>query len=433
MSTRPPRFGWLPPFLVGASAAVAAEVAIGMLLYSGPGFVRSLTVILAVEGAALAAGLWSAPASGPDLIDRLRRRWLLCLAAFLAAAVFGATWSVLRWIGEGPLGQGVGLAVLAGLPLYTAGAVIGGLSVASSSDPGARLRGPAPPAVVGAASGFVLTGVLLPRAPMPASLLVASLVMISLGGMIFGGVLRSRLQIRVRARRSSRGGEVRVEDRRLPAENLASRLLLEGPYVRREIMLGSDGVTPWDAAVVRALMPRQDTGWRVLLVGGGVSAAPRTLLREHQVGAIDVVERSGAVVELGREHFDTDLAIARGERIRVEVGNLDDLLGEVTPGYGLVIVDTAALAPVGGVSGLSRATRARLLEATDPDGTLVWGPLAAEPGMPEVAEGWSRAEFRRGAEGRADEHVLLTRKESSPGLPAPFDGFEPVGGKVAGP
>jgi len=424
MSVPRSRLGWLPPMLVGASTAIAAEVAMSMLLFSGPGFVRSLTVILFAEGAAFAAGLWSAPDAGSELVDHLRRRWVLCMLAFLVAGAYGTAWSVFPWLGEGPLGQGAGLAILAGFPLYAAGAVLGGLSVAANSDPGGRLRGQAAPAALGAAAGFLLTGLLLPRAPLPGSLLIASLVMLSLGGMVFGGVLGSVLQIQPLSQRPSRGGEVRVEERRLSVEQLSSRLLLEGPYVRREATLGDDGVVPWDVAVIRALMPRQETGWRVLIVGGGASSAPRAVLREHPRATVDVVERTGAVVELGREYFGTDLAIARGERVGVEVGNLDDLLGDATPEYDLIVVDKAALAPVGGVTGLSRATRARLLEAAHADGIIAWGPGVAEPGTPEVAEGWGHAAFRRGGDGRADEHVVLTRERGGLDWPPPFDGFE---------
>jgi hypothetical protein len=431
MSARSPRFWWLPPFLVGTSAAIAAEVAIGLLLYGGPGFIRSLTTILAVEGVALAGGLWRVPLVGPDLVDRLRRRWLFCLVAFLAATVFGTAWGFIEGIGEGRLGQGFGLAILAGVPLYAAGTVLGGMSVVLRNGPAGRPRSAGAPAVAGAALGFVVTGLLLPRVPTPASLLVACLVLLSLGGMIFGSVLESRLEIEVKARRASRGGDVRVEDRRLPISNVAVRQLFEGQYLRREVSLGENGVAPWDVALIRALMPGAETAWRVLLVGGGASTAPRTLLREHPGGAVDVIERTGAVVALGREHFDTDLAIARGERLRVEVDNLEDLVGRLTSRYDLVVVDTAALAAVGGVSGLSQVSRRRLLDVVEPGGLMAWGPLATESGMPEVPDGWAHTVFRRSVTGSLDEHVVVTGAMGAATWPTPFDGFESLDG--AGP
>jgi hypothetical protein len=381
----------------------------GLLLYDGPGFVRSLTTILTVEGAAFAAGLWSAPRPGPDLVHRLRRRWLLCLMAYLTAAGFGTVWSLVPALGDARLGQGLGLAILGGLPLYAAGGVIGGIGTSARTDPGGRLRGPGASAATGAALGFVLTGFLLPRAPMPGSLLVLCLVMLSLGGMTFGSVLGARLQIDVLGRRPARGGDVRVEDRRLPVDGLRSRFLLEGPHVRRETEFGKDGETPWDVAVVRALMPEAEAGWRVLLLGGGASVAPRTILREHPTGVADVIERTGAVIELGREFFDTDLAIARGERLRVEVGHFDDRLEGVTPGYDLVLIDTAALAPVGGVNGLSRRSRTRLKQLVAPGGVVTWGPLPSEPGLPEVPDGWTLARYRSNGGRLTEEHILMTR------------------------
>ena len=265
--------------------------------------------------------------------------------------------------------------------------------------------------------------------------IIASLVMLSFGGMVFGTVLGSRLHVRVLSRRASRGGEVRVEERVLAADHLASLVLLEGRWIRREAALGDDAVVPWDVAVVRAFMPPPDSPWRVLLVGGGSSSAPRAVLREHPLAVVDVVERTGAVVELGREHFDTDLAVARGERIRVEVGNLDDLIDQVTPMYDLVVVDTTALAPIGGTAGLSRRMRARILEITHANGVMAWGPVAGEPGMPEIPTRWSRAAFSRACEGRSEEDVLLIREMDGIGWPSGFGGFESSGtdGEVAPP
>lgn len=431
MKGSPPRLWWLPPLLVGASAAIAAEVAIGILLYSGPGFVRSLTVILGVEGAAFACGLWSAPHAGADLVERLRHRWLLSLFAFLLAAIYGTAWSVVQVLGEGFLGQGIGLAILAGLPLYSAGAVVGGVAVAAHSDPGGRLPGPGAPAAAGAALGFVLTGFLLPRAPMPASLLIGCLIMLSLGGMVFGTVLGARLEVHVRARRSFNGGDVRIEDHILPAEKITTRILLEGPHVRREIRLSDRLVIPWDVAVVRALIPSPESAWRVLLVGGGASRVPHVVLSEHPVGAVDVLERTGGVIELASEHLDTGLSIILGDRVNVEVGHFDDLIRSLQPAYDLVLVDTAALAPVGGVMGVSQTVRELLFEAVQIGGTIAWGPHRLEAGMPKVEGGWTHAEFVRAANGQEKEHVVLTCRGATGGWPPSFDGFHAVSGLLA--
>ncbi len=241
------RAEWVPPLLVGAACATAAEVAIGVLLYAGPGLMRSLSTVLVVEAAALAIGLWSAPGPGPDLVSRLRRRWLLCLVSFFAAAFYGTSWSVLRELGGTALGQGFGLAIMAALPLYTCGAVLGGMVTAAMTDGRGPRTGPGAAAAIGAAIGFAVTGLMLPRSPVPAYLLIGCLALLSVGGMVYGVVLGTRLHIEVRANRSTAAFAVRVEDRRLSEDGLASRVLLEGEHVRRMIGLsGKSAGVPWD-------------------------------------------------------------------------------------------------------------------------------------------------------------------------------------------
>ncbi len=428
MSDRSHRLSWVAPLLVGACAAIAAAVAGVILLYAGPGFVRSLTTVLAVEGVALGGGLWSAPSTGSDLIDRLRRRWLLCLVAFLAATMFATSWSAVQDLGAGRVGQGLGLVMLAALPLYACGTVLGGLSSVAASDPSGRLRGPGAAAVLGAGLGFAATGTLLLRAPIiPASLLVACLVLLSLGGMVTGIVLGSRLEIHVRASRAARGGEVRVEDRRLPKMGLAVRCLLEGEHVRRRMALNGEGVVPWDVAVARAVMPAESSPWRVLVLGGGTSSLARTILREHPSGTIEVLERTGAVVELARDHLDTDLTPGLAERVNVRVGNVEDLLAEVRGPYDLVVVDTSALAPMGGISALSRAARTVLVSVLGDAGLLAWGPLEPEPGMPELVSEWRHVILGR-THAQEEEVVILTGPGDLAPFSTPLDGFIPMNG-----
>ena len=180
-----PRGTWIPALFVGAAAAIAAEVAIGILLYASAGFMRSLTTVLAVEGVALALGLHTVPPES-HLVEGMRLRWLVCLGAFVAAAVFGTLWSMIESLGAGPVGQGVGLALLAGLPLFACGTLLGGMGALAEADSSRRLPRPGASAALGAALGFVATGALLPRAPIPASLLVGCLVLLSAGGMVYG-------------------------------------------------------------------------------------------------------------------------------------------------------------------------------------------------------------------------------------------------------
>lgn len=420
-SARPHRLGWVPPFLVGASAAVGAEVALALLLYGGPGLVRSLTVVLAVIGVALAGGLWSAPSPAAATVDGLRRRWLLGLFAFLTAAVLGVAWSLPQLPTQGRLEQALGLAFLAALPLFACGSILGAMSSVAPVSLGAARTGAA--AALGAGAGFVLTGLLLPRAPLPGTLLLGCLVMLSLGGMIFGAVLEHLVEVRVLDERASAGGVLRVEDRRLASAGISTRVLLEAGHERRQLVLGEEGEAPWDVAVARSLMPAPGRPWRVLAVGGGASHLARAVLREHPEGTVSVLERWGGIVDLARDHFDTGLSVGDGERVRVEVGNLEDLVKAMVARYDLVLVDSAALAPIGGARGLSREARARLVQAVGPSGALVWGPDEPDPGLPELAERWPRVTFTSPPGVGRPRTLVVWSPRALPELPGAVGGF----------
>jgi len=394
----------MPPFLVGASAAVAAEVAAAVLVYSGPGLVRSLTAVLAASALALAFGLWSAPTEG---LDRLRRRWVFALFAFMIATGYVGAWSMVDALGRAWWGQGVGLAVLAGLPMYAAGTVLGGLASAEHAT-GSRGLGVGAAAAFGAAVGAVLTGALLPRTPMPASVLISCMVMLSLGGMVFGALSDTSETVVVRDERGADAGVVRVEDRTDEMGERERRFILEGGHVRRRLTLSDGRTTPWDVALARALMPGPEDPWRILAVGAGVSSLAQSMTREHVSCTIDVLERSPDVVALGREHFDTDLEAGASDRVRLGVGNLEDLVKAVRNRYDLVLVDSAALGPLGGGRGLSREARGRLVQAVGTGGVLAWGPTAPEPGLPELAETWHRMELERSVDGEREVVVIMT-------------------------
>lgn len=396
--TRPHPLRWLPPFLVGTVAATAAEVAGGLLLYTGPGLVRSLTVVLAVCAGALGLGLALPPAGTRDPVDGLRRRWLLCLGAFLLATVYSASWSAVRgWAGTA-LSQGLGLAFLGGLPLYACGGVLGAMGPLTGSDDGRGAHGVGGAAVLGTAFGFLATGLALPMVLAPASLLLACLVLLSGAGLIYGSVLDRRVRVDVLGERPSPLGDVRVEDRVLPAERRAVRVLLEGRTPRRWTTLEATDEAAWEMALFQTLHPAEDASVGrpvdVLVVGGGASTLARTAPRAHPAVRIDVVERSAAVVELGRHHLETGLSPGEGDRVRVDVGNVDDLLTGRTAAYDLVIVDTAALAAVGGPASVSQAARARMVDRVGPAGVLAFGPSPDGDGAP-VPPGWSAATFTR--------------------------------------
>ena len=423
MSARLRRLGWIPPLLVGASTAIAAEVALGMLLYAGPGLVRSLTTVLAVEVAALGGGLWTAARPGTDGIDRLRKKWLLCLFSFSIATIYGVAWSVSQDVGEGPISQGLGLALLAGFPLYTSGVVLGGMASLSTSQNDGRWQ--ASLATLGAALGFMITGLLLTRVPMPASLLIGCLVLLSAGGRIYGIVLGQETQVHIRAARVLKGGDVRVEDRWVTELELRVRYLLEDGHVRQRMIVTGEGVLPWDILIGKTLMPEEDGSWRVLLVGGGVSAFPRMLREERGTSMIEVLERTSAVVELGRDHFDTELRSGSTERESVRIGNLEDLLADLQGPFDLVLVDTSALAPLGGTSALSKLAHTKLLSVLGASGVIAWGPIAPDQGTLEALEGWHQVTFTRSCDSE-EEIVVLSQLSGVDLMDISFSGLQPI-------
>ncbi len=414
--------GWVPVFVVGMACAVAAEVAMALLLYSGPGLTRSLTTLLTVEALALSAGL-RLPGPAPSVVDGLRRRWLLALMAFLAATVFGTAWTILPDLGSGRVAQGVGLALLAGLPLYACGALFNGLARESREAATDGANSAAAVATLGAAFGFALTGLLLPRAPTPSSLLVGCLVFLSLGGMVYAAVRAARPRRRVIAEGCVGPPAVRVEERVPAGSSWPEWVLFEGEVARasRRLHRNEEPDAPkasaldWDVRVIRELTPDAGHAWRVLFVGAGASQAPVEALRTG-AGVVVVMERTHCVVDLGRSHFDTELDEGGGsghptsaEGPQVIVGNLEDAIHEVHGPFDLVIVDGRALDAVGGATSLSERARGELLDLLAEGGAIAWGPKAAHHPRTQIGSGW---EVSRHDRRDPLEEVLVMRRRT---------------------
>lgn len=436
--------GWAPVLVVGIVSAVAAEVAIGLLLYAGPGFYRSLTTLLTVEALALAVGM-RFPAPAPEITDGLRRRWLMSLMAFLAATVFGTLWTIMPDIGSGRWGQGLGLAVLAGLPLYGCGALFSGLAGEASEQGslyGARL---AAVGTLGAAIGFAATGLLLPRAPTPSSLLVGCLVLLSLGGMAYGIARTGRPRRHLVAEGCAGPPPVRVEERVEAGGDAVDWILTEGPVVRAKRRVAGPGAEPieedvsvaaerathladafadgsWDVAAVREQAASAGGSWRLLHVGGGASRAALMAVRDGAAVEATVLERAHCVVDLGRSHFATGLpdqdapaspapAAPSQPGLRIRVGNVGDAVRELTGPYDLVLVDGRMFDAIGGADALSLAVRDELARLVGPGGAMVWGPKAAHHPRESAVQGWTAS--RRDRMGPLEE-VLVLRREGPP-------------------
>lgn len=176
----------LPPLIVGAIAVGSAELSLSLLLYSRPGFLRALTVLLGVQLASLAVGLATAPRRDTDgrwttdAAVTLRWRWLLSVAALGVSAFAAGGWSLLGGLGGSAAERGMAVAALASLPLLTLGGVLGGLAARS---PNARVGAWA--AAGGAIGAAVLGTVLLTRL-LPASMLLGSTILVSVGALLDG-------------------------------------------------------------------------------------------------------------------------------------------------------------------------------------------------------------------------------------------------------
>ncbi len=149
--------GWAPTFVAGFGAGASGTVAVALLLYSGEGLLRSLALIVAIELGAfgLGLGMRGPPSEWSLALESLRRRWLFVLVAFLAAAGFTSAWAVFAGFGASPMTQALGLALLAGLPLYACGRLLRGINAVRMM---AGLTGDGAFASLGAAAGVLVTG-----------------------------------------------------------------------------------------------------------------------------------------------------------------------------------------------------------------------------------------------------------------------------------
>ncbi len=155
----------MPPFLLGMGAAVAAEMALGLLLYTGNGLVPAITLVVMVELGALSIGIATRPAS-PETSRTWR--WMVAAATLFLAGVMALVWSFVDEMPAAVPSRGLTLVVFAALPMYGFGLVLGGIQPHLRGDDGRRWPGRrrpvGPPALFGATLGVLVLGmVLLPR------------------------------------------------------------------------------------------------------------------------------------------------------------------------------------------------------------------------------------------------------------------------------
>lgn len=149
--------GWAPAFVAGLAAGASGTVAVALLLYTGEGLLRSLTIIVAIELGAFGLGLRvnGQPQDWDLAVEFLRKCWLFALMTFLAAAGFALVWALFSGFGASRPTQALGLALLAALPLYACGRLLAGIGAVRTM---AGLTGDGTLASIGAAVGVLVTG-----------------------------------------------------------------------------------------------------------------------------------------------------------------------------------------------------------------------------------------------------------------------------------
>jgi len=367
----------LPPFLVGAALAVVAEVAAGLLLYGGPGFIPALSVILAVVLLSLGVGLWQGgTGKGEDPVEIARRRWLLALVSVAAAAVFSGLWEIFQGFGAAALTQGLGLAFLAALPMYAGGLLLAGLGGIGTGD-GSPRAGAA--ALAGAGMGVLVAGHLFFPTLSPTAILLLCLMALSAAALLHGRILDR--QVSVQGIRVLGGGRARVQVEewvRGHPSLLRSVLLTprgprvitdeQGQAVLPDEILLEEGVPAWTGTVRRALV-----------LGGGGGAVARRLAR-HDEREVWLVDGNGALLEAVVGALPGgDASTLHTHRVRVS----DLLLGDAGPPaegpFDLIVLEWTRDTVPGALDRLPAPALERLRALLGPAGVLVIFPLTPDP------------------------------------------------------
>lgn len=177
----------LAAFLIGGVMGVMAEMAAGLILYEGSGLLRATTVVLTTEAAAAGAGLLLAARVPADELSRhLRRHLHLTLVTLGLAGIVTSLWGYLGGLSEVPGGQAAALALLAALPLYMAGSVLGLVCRAGERDAEGGTVAGGGPALLGAATGFLIYGLFLISRLAPPVLVLLCMAAVSGAALLVG-------------------------------------------------------------------------------------------------------------------------------------------------------------------------------------------------------------------------------------------------------
>ncbi len=429
-----------PPFLAGAAAAVALKTSAGLLLYTDQGLLPALTLVLTVEVGALGLGLWSGHISvGRGAVEQVRGRWLLALVAFSLAAAFSLGMSFQQAAASTGISQGLGLAFLGSLPLFSVGSLLGAMARTDDLEL-APISTVGVPSILGAAAGFLIAGaVLLPNAA-PHTIYLACLVALSGGALLQGWVLDGRPTVELRETVWTSVGELRAEERVVGSPRREVLTLTEDGRLRgAEDPDGRPG-RGWEGAVLEGLKREGGVPGPTVYLGGGSGTLARHLLQVFPEMELCVVEGRPELVEMARAHFADWEGWAKLPLILQEP--LVFLAQDEGP-HPFVLLDSAALPHRGGAPFMTENDWHLLSGAVAPEGKLVMGGLRAmegEAGLPLCAfmdEGsrWFHqvALYETGAvtrelpllpgEGGGGEAFLHFSREGAPPWPSILEGF----------
>ncbi|NNM04260.1 MAG: hypothetical protein HKO65_04085 [Gemmatimonadetes bacterium] len=365
-------------------------------------------------------------------MEHIRRRWLFCLVVFAMAAGISAGLSFRGDLAGTGLGQGVGLALLGGLPLFAVGSLLGAMG-----GPGEERMGVVPgtpiaaPAVFGFSLGFLVTGSLLIPNAAPHTLYLFSLVVLSAGALLQGAVLDARVEVGVLESRSGRDGELRVERRMLGSSRRELKVLLAGGRIRGAQEAEGGPGRMWEVATLLACTADGAAPGSALFLGGGSGVLAAAMARQVPGARFQVVEESQALVEMAQAHFSGMDAADHGEagvgesiQARLAV-RFDEPLSAPEDSdlrFPLIVVDCQALPSLGGVPFFRDADWRFLHESLEFGGSMVMG------GLPGSEAPWSGAfgEWMRKGSEWFDE-VMVYREDRAPSEPRllPEIGVEP--------
>lgn len=113
----------LATFVAGAALGATATAGTALLLYTGEGFLRTATFLVALLLAGLGGGIWVGSARG-----RLGPRWILLVLAYAAAGVFAGFWSANEPLRGTGIGGALAVLLILAEPAYLAGSLLAGLN-----------------------------------------------------------------------------------------------------------------------------------------------------------------------------------------------------------------------------------------------------------------------------------------------------------------